>query len=117
MGTNAVPEGGPKRLAAWVTGVIVFILWLATAVLGLVEVGLSREIVWGIYARFSTEPDPANLLGQGMIFLTALLWLAYVFGTGEYHWKNAGKPGSWTVLTWAVAIELLILILYFVVAV
>ncbi len=69
MGTNAVPEGGPKRVAVWVTGGIVFILWLATAVLGLVEVGLSREIVWGIYARFSTEPEPANMLGQGMIFV------------------------------------------------
>lgn len=119
MGANAVPDGGPRRVFGWMKNVFVFILWLLTVALGLVEVGLSREIVWGIYARFSTDPEKTSALGLGQIvlFLMALLWLAYVIFTGEYHWKNAGRQQSWMTLVWAISIELLILILYFVVAV
>ena len=92
-------------------------MWLATSALGLVLVGLSREIVYGIYARFASDASVANMLGQIVLFLLALVWLAYTFGTAEYHWRNAGKTGSWMVIAWATAIELLLLILYFVIAV
>jgi hypothetical protein len=99
-----------------VTNVAVFVMWLATSALGLVIVGLSREIVYGIYARFAGDVTVANMIGQIVLFLLALVWLAYTFGSAEYHWRNAGKPGSWTLIAWATAIELLLLILYFVVA-
>jgi hypothetical protein len=117
MDTKAVPEGGQKPVKSWVTGVVVFLLWLATAALGLVVVGLSREIVYGIYAAFFTDPALMGALGQGMLIFMAVLWLAYVIGSAEYHWKHAGQQSSWNILGWAVAIELLLLILYFVVAV
>ncbi len=116
MSANAMQEGGSRRVRNWVKNIVVFFLWLATSALGLVIVGLSRDIVLGIYARFSTDPGPASALSQASIFVMALVWLAYVFGTGEYHWKYAGRKSSWSILVWAVAIELLFLILYFVVA-
>jgi hypothetical protein len=117
MGTDIVPPQGQKGLKSWVTGVVVFLLWLATAALGLVVVGLSREIAWGIYATFSTDAALMGVLGQGILVFMAILWLIYVIGSAEYHWKHAGKQNSWNVLIWAVALELLFLILYFVVAV
>jgi hypothetical protein len=117
MDTGAVPQGGHKRVKTWVTGVIVFLLWLATAALGLIVVGLSREIVYGIYAIFASDPAAMGALGQAVLVLMAILWLVYVIGSAEYHWKHAGQQSSWNVLAWAVAIELLLLILYFVVAV
>jgi hypothetical protein len=117
MGTGVVPQGGQKKVKTWVTGVVVFLLWLGTVALGLVVVGLSREIAWGIYAVFSNDPAPAAVLGQAVLVFLGLLWLVYAIGSGEYHWKHAGQQGSWNAIVWAVAIELLFLILYFVVAV
>jgi hypothetical protein len=114
---NSVPEGSPGRYRRWVNNAAIFLLWLATAALGLVIVGLSREIVYGIYARFGRDVTVAMGLGQVVLFLFALVWLAYTIGTAEYHWRNAGKTGSWMVIAWATAIELLLLILYFVIAV
>lgn len=117
MGAGAAPQAGPGKVRAWAAGVVVFLLWLITSALGLVEVGLSREIAYGIYLRFAGDAAVGIMIGQFTLVLMALLWLAYVFGSGEYHWRHAGQPGSWTILIWAVAIELLILILYFVVAI
>jgi hypothetical protein len=117
MGTNVSLPGGSKSVRTWLTRIAVFLLWLATSALGLVVVGLSREIVYGIYARFGADPNVANALGQGVFFFLALVWLVYTIGTGEYHVKNAGRPSSWTILGGAVTIELLCIILYFVVAV
>lgn len=92
-----------------------WLLWLVTIVLGLVEIYFFRQVVLEIYMRFSMATAPADLLGYVVVFLGALVWLAYVIVSMEHLWKTSGRAISWSLFSWAIAIELLILILYFVV--
>ena len=104
-----------SRVPIWIWRILVFSLWLITAGFGMFAIFLSSEIALGIYARFSISAGPAALIHNIVIIVMSLIWIAYTFGSGEYHWKKAGSHASWTLLAWAIAIELLILILYFVV--
>jgi hypothetical protein len=115
MQPNQVSRGGLLRLKGWVSGVVVFILWAATAVLGFVEILFLRTIALSIYAHFGNRVNIGILIGDVVAIIAALLWIALAIGGAEYHYKKVGQPGSWTLIGWTVAIELLILILYFVV--
>lgn len=113
MPSPSLPETG--RISTWAWRVLAFLLWLFTVVFGLACIDFSREIALRIYAEFSLAPGPAALINWAIFFILGICWLGYAIGAGEYYWKNVGESGSWTVFAWAVAIELLILILYFVV--
>jgi hypothetical protein len=104
-----------SRVPTWIWRGLVFILWLITVGFGIFTIFLSSEIALGIYVRFSTAAGPAALMHNIVVLVMSLIWIAYTFGTGEYHWKKAGSHTSWTLLAWAIAIELLIMILYFVI--
>ena len=104
-----------SRVPVLIWRILVFILWLITAGFGIFAIFLSSEIALAVYTRFSTSVGPAALLHNIVVIVMSLIWIAYTFGSGEYHWKKAGSHASWTLLAWAFAIELLILILYFVV--
>jgi hypothetical protein len=106
------------RRSRWVRGLLTFlgaIAWLFTAGLGLVEIYLSRQMVVRIWGRFSTDVPTATLAGHVMVVIMALVWLTYVIIAGEVGLKRIANDGGWTIFAWAVAIELLILILYFLV--
>jgi hypothetical protein len=91
------------------------ILWLVTAALGLVEVYLLRQTVMRLHARFVTNTPVTMMLGQVVPVIAGFIWMFFAIGSAEYHLKKVGTSGSWKFFAWTVAIELLILILYFVV--
>jgi hypothetical protein len=115
MISNPVPGGGSNRLRGLAVGAVALILWAATAALGLVEIIFLRRIAMSIYGHFGDSESLALLISYIVVIIAGLLWVALAIGGAEYHNKNVGKPGSWTLFGWTVAIELLILILYFVV--
>ncbi|GAP05756.1 MAG TPA: hypothetical protein DEQ80_05515 [Anaerolinea thermolimosa] len=111
-------QGPSGRRSRWVRGLLILlgaITWLFTAGLGLVEIYLSRQMVVRIWGRFSTDVPMATLAGHVMVVIMALAWLTYVIFAGEIGLKRIASNGGWTIFAWAVAIELLILILYFLV--
>ncbi len=79
--------------------------------LGLVEIYLARQTAVGIFARFSNELPTATLIGNIVVIVFAIAWLAYVIIAGETALKNVDSRKSWTLFAWAFAIELLVLIL------
>ncbi len=87
---------------------ITVILWLVTLVLGLVDIFLFREIFFALYARFSAETAPAILWGDVIVVLMAIIYLAFVIGTTEYHFKNIGKRESWDLFYKSLIVELAI---------
>lgn len=84
------------------------VLWLVTLVLGLVDIFFCREIFFAFYARFSANTAPAILWGDVIVVLMAIVYLAFVIGTSEYHFKNYGKQGSWDLFYKSLIIELAI---------
>jgi hypothetical protein len=103
------------RIKPIVVGIAALILYLATLALGLLDIYFAREIVWAIYARFSTNTGPALLIGNSVVVILALVYLVFVVVSGEYHQKNVGQARSWKLFGGTFAVELFVPILaYFV---
>ena len=99
-----------KQISA---GVLALILWIATAVVGLVEIVVVRDMVLRLYGRFGSSYWSGVMLGNVTVLVLALAWLALVVGTGEYHRGHVGERNSWKVFGWTIAVEVAILVLAF----
>lgn len=103
---------GPTK---WYYTALAFIVWLFTAGLGLVEIYLARQTLVRIWGRFSDNIYAATVAGHVLVVILALVWIAYVIMGGEVGLRKVGRQGGWSIFAWAFAIEMLILILYFIV--
>jgi len=97
---------------------ITFILWLATAAVGLWEIALIQDIALSLYAILAADPTHADYwlsvtLGNWLVFILALGWIFVFIGSAEYHRSHVGRPGSWKLFGWTIAVEIFILILAF----
>lgn len=115
MQTNAPPIQSPKGIMKWLYAILAILLWLATAVFGLVEIPMLRDIVTAVFMNLVADRAVLALITYILIPIAGLGWLVYTIGTAEVHLKAPGGPRSWPILAWAIAIELLILILYYIV--
>lgn len=88
--------------------VLAFVLWIITLLLGLIDIYLSREIFYAIYARFSTWAAAAIFLGNSLVVILAVVYLGFAVMTGEYHARNVGKSESWSLFTKTLVVELAI---------
>jgi hypothetical protein len=97
------------------------VLWLVTAVVGLYEIGLSREILVGLFARFSNvsqagyeafkQEQLAGTLGIVLIMILAVVWIIAFIGGAEYLYRRVGQPSAWRLFAWIIGVELAIFIL------
>jgi hypothetical protein len=105
----------PSRLI--LSYVLAFVLWLGTAILGIYEIYLVREMIFAIYARLiegagsGTDYWAALALGNAALIPLSIGWIALVMGGGEYHFKHVGQRCSWKLFGWTIAGELFILLL------
>ncbi len=84
------------------------VLWLATVALGIVDVYYVREIFFGVYARLSREARSALLIGDILVVLAAIGFVAFIVISTEYHRKRFGKHESWNLFAWSLVVELAI---------
>jgi hypothetical protein len=100
-------------------GLCVFALWLITAVVGLLEINMVLTMATRIYAHFWGDFGfygsiiITNAIRQFMVIPLALVLIAGVIGSGEYTYRNFGKPGALKIFGWIIAVELSILVLAF----
>lgn len=97
---------------------LAFVLWAATAALGIVEILVVRNMVLRVYARFWADDVPFGgdywgsvALGNWLVFILAIVWIALVIGGGEYHFKYVGQQKSWKLFARTIAVQLSILVL------
>jgi len=105
-------EQQPRRIPAAVLAVV---LWIATAVLGLLDILAARDIVIGISARsggdYWAAVNMANWSVNWSVVIMAFVWITVVIGGGEYHRSRVGQRSSWRLFRWTIAIEAAILVL------
>lgn len=93
-----------QRSTRWRIWIPTVLLWLGTAILGLYEIALLREVILRAYARFSPASSQwlqqAQALGSWGVFLMGAVWIALVIGGAEYHYRHAGQRSSWRLFTW-----------------
>ncbi len=106
----------PHVRKVW-TALLTVVLWMGTAIVGLYELLLIRELSYRCYARFwsgaryGRDYGRATGLGVWSVFILAMVWIAVFIGGAEYHYKHVGQRGSWKLFGWTIAVEFLILAL------
>ncbi len=100
------------RLWGWLASGM---LWLGTAILGLYEIALLREVLLRAYMRFGPPSSQllqqAQALGSWGVFLLGALWVVLVIGGGEYHYRHVGQRASWRLFGATVCTQLALLAL------
>lgn len=96
------------------SSILAIVLWLVTFGLGLQSIYLIKEIFYLINVQLGSSVERAERFVPGLVFVLALAFLVFIVGTTEYHLKRVGKPESWRLFGWTIAVELSLLILYYI---
>jgi hypothetical protein len=108
MGNYYESRTVPSRLI--LSGVLAFILWVGTAIVGLQVMVVVRNVFCWVLLQVLSDLWSAIGLSNWALIPLGILWVALVVGGGEYHYKRVGQRSSWKLFGWTVALELLILI-------
>jgi hypothetical protein len=93
-------------------GLVAIVLWLVVFGLGLQAMYDMTQLIMLLQVALGSGLEQARMSVTGLIFVLALLFLVYVIWSTEYHLKRVGKPESWRLFGWTIAVELSIIILY-----
>lgn len=104
------------------SGLITFALWLVSAALVFLVILVLRDLIVLLYAWGASEPVNPDIqygsrywLGLNISNFTTMilgvLGMAFVVGSGEYHYRHWGTSRSWRLLGWSLGTEAVILVL------
>jgi hypothetical protein len=109
-----------SRLGRVGTGVLTVMLWLLTAFLGLWEIVVIQKMVLRVYSRLFADGSASGhdywgsvALGNWLVLILGVIWIATVIGLGEYYYKHFGEPESWKWFGRVIGAQLAILVLAF----
>ena len=94
--------------------VLAIVLWLLTFVLGLNCIYLIKEIFYLIFSSLGGNMSIAEQYALGLVLLLGLAFTVFIIGTAEYHRKHVGTRQSWRWFTWSLAVEVSIMVLYYI---
>ncbi|GAB4578288.1 MAG: hypothetical protein Fur0022_10220 [Anaerolineales bacterium] len=91
--------------------ILAAILWLSSALIGLLNILVLQDLA--IYATLlagggKTQATPVAMLA---LLFGAVLYIGFVIGGGEYHYRHLGQPNSWKLFSITLLVQLFILIL------
>ena len=98
----------PRRAITWI---VALILWLGSAFIGLLDLIALRDLAIMAVFAMGGQNATAELIAMMTVVLGAILYIGFIIGGAEYHYKNIGQPGSWKFLSISLLIQLFILIL------
>ena len=95
------------------SAILAIFLWLVTFILGLNAMYLLLQIFYLVFGALGGSLIRAERFAPGLIFLLGLAFLIFIIATSEYHRKRVGTRESWRLFTWTIAVEISIIILYY----
>lgn len=109
-----------EHIKPGISKVLAALLWVATLVVGLLDVYVSQFITISFYARFfmsnatkvtAVDVATSNTLRIATVLIVAVLYVVFLVATSEYHFKHLDQPHSWRLLGQTIAVELLIIVI------
>lgn len=97
------------------TTLLAILLWLISFVLGLQSIYSLIQLYFLIKALLGgggVQIDPSSTLV--MAFFLGLVFLVFIIASTEYHLKHMGLRRSWLLFAWSIAVEVSIIILYYI---
>ena len=93
--------------------VIAIFLWLLTFGLGLEGINVFGKLVGLIVVSFGGDVRTVSAISPWLTFLLGIIFLLFIIATTEYHMKRIGRRESWRLFGWSIAVEVSIIILYY----
>ena len=98
----------PRRAITWA---VASILWLGSAFIGLLDLLVLRDLAIMAVIAMDGRNATAGPIAIIQLLLGAMLYIGFIIGGAEYHFKNIGLPGSWKLFSITLLGQLFILIL------
>lgn len=98
----------PRRAITWA---VALILWLGSAFIGLLDLLVLRDLAIMAVIAMDGRNATAGPIAIIAVILGAMLYIGFIIGGAEYHFKNIGLPGSWKLFSITLLVQLFILIL------
>jgi len=93
--------------------ILAILLWLVTFGLGLESIYIIKELYYLINVQLGGSVAQAENFVPVLVFLLAIGFLIFIIASTEYHIKRVGRPESWRLFGWTLAVEVSLLILYY----
>ena len=101
-------EKRQRRISAF----FAILLWVVTAVFGVLNIVFIRLVVLRTYLRFVPDGQGAlSLLNILILFSAAIVFVAAVIGGAEYHRTRYGTRQSWEWFARVLALETAVMLL------
>ncbi|MBE3145460.1 MAG: hypothetical protein IMZ61_16285 [Planctomycetes bacterium] len=101
-------------LKIFISKLLAVLLWLISLILGLADIDFFYQIIVSIFARFwPSQYWAATLTANVSVVVLALVFIAVVIITSEFHYKHAGEPASWKLFAQTIGSELVIPVVAF----
>jgi putative zinc finger protein len=98
----------PRGVITWA---LALTLWLGSAFIGLLDLIVLRDLaIMAVIAMDGLDASAGPIAIMTVLF-GAMLYIGFVIGGAEYHYKNIGQPGSWKLFSITLLCQLFILIL------
>jgi len=98
----------PRLVITWLVAVI---LWFGSACIGLLNLIVIRDLAIMAVALLGGGVSEAEPIAMLAVFIGAMLYIGFVIGGAEYHFKHIGHPSSWKLFSTTLLGQLFILIL------
>jgi hypothetical protein len=89
-------------------------LLLATTAAAMVDVYLLRQVYVRLAVRLGVDASTGIVGADILVLVSALVWIAFTLGTGEFHRKYVGQPRLWRLFAWTAGIEVALFLFYLV---
>jgi len=93
--------------------ILAILLWLVTFSLGLEGIYIIKELYYLINVQLGGSIEQAENFVPVLVFFLAIGFLIFIIASTEYHIKRVGRPESWRLFGWTLAVEVSLLILYY----
>ena len=98
----------PRRAVLWV---VTAVLWLGSAFICLLDLVALRDLAILAVTALGGQIAAAEPVAMLTVLFGAILYIGFIIGGAEYHYKNIGLPGSWKLFTVTLLVQLFILML------
>ena len=98
----------PRGVITWA---LALTLWLGSAFIGLLNLIVIRDLAILAVIAVDGRNATAGPIAISAVLIGAMLYIGFVIGGAEYHFKNIGQPGSWKLFSITLLAQLFILIL------
>jgi len=92
---------------------LAIVLWLLAFGLGLNAIYVLLQIFYLVYGALGGSLTQAERFAPVLVFALGLGFLIFIVATSEYHRKHAATRQSWRLFAWTIAIEIGLIILYY----